>query len=85
MDAGILKFREELYQRLRHLLTDEEARQDIEDLADFCYGYLFTNEMVAYIESHPDADRKELWRYFDETVPDGLAPGDDGLDLLEDD
>lgn len=34
-------------------------------------------------KSTRDASMKELIEYFDEVAPDGLTPGDDGLDLEE--
>lgn len=79
------EFRQFLLKRLAHLCVDADSREDVEALAAFSYGYLFADEMVEYIDAHPEATYKELWSYFDENVPDGLAPDDDGLDLMEDD
>lgn len=79
------EFRELVAKRLEYLAKDDQNRQDIEDLADFCHGYEFTDEILKYMDDHPNATMKELWTYFDETVPPGLAPGDDGADLLDDD
>ena len=39
-------------------------------------GYQVEDEMLEYAQKHPDASMKEL-------IPDGLTPGDDGLDLEE--
>ena len=46
-------------------------------------GYQVEDEMLEYAQKHPDASMKELIEYFDEVAPDGLTPGDDGLDLEE--
>ena len=46
-------------------------------------GYRVEDEMLEYAQKHPDASMKELIEYFDEVAPDGLTPGDDGLDLEE--
>lgn len=48
-------------------------------------SYCVEAAMLAYVKSHPNADMKELCNYFDQIAPDGLAPGDDGADLWEDD
>lgn len=42
-------------------------------------------QMLQYAKEHPDASMEELIDYFDEIVPPGLAPCDDGADLLDDD
>ena len=44
--------------------------------------YLVEPSMLSYVKEHPNATLKEVFCYFDEIVPDGLAPGDDGEDLL---
>ena len=46
-------------------------------------GYQVEDEMLEYAQKHLDASMKELIEYFDEVAPDGLTPGDDGLDLEE--
>ena len=46
--------------------------------------YDIETEMMEYAKKHPDATLKELVEYFDKIVPPGLAPGDDGADLLDD-
>ncbi|MCD7838216.1 MAG: hypothetical protein LUG65_04815 [Clostridiales bacterium] len=48
--------------------------------------YQYENEevMLAYIKQNPIATLKEVSDYFSEITPPGLAPGDDGADLLED-
>ena len=48
-------------------------------------GYQNEKEMLAYAEAHPDATLKDLLHYFVLITPPGLAPGDDGADLLDDD
>ena len=47
--------------------------------------YYFEDEMLEYLTSHPDATLDEVYDYFDANVPDGLAPDDDGADLLDED
>ena len=47
--------------------------------------YQNEEKMLEYAENHPDATMDELIDYGDSITPDGLAPGDDGSDLLEDD
>lgn len=39
--------------------------------------------MLSYAKSHPNATLRELFNYFNKITPDGLAPGDDGADLME--
>lgn len=47
------------------------------------FHYQNEEEMLEYAEAHPDATMDELIDYWDSITPDGLAPGDDGADLLE--
>lgn len=47
--------------------------------------YEVEEKMLEFAESHPNASMEDLLRHFDSIVPDGLAPGDSGADLLEDD
>ncbi len=42
------------------------------------------DEMLAYAKARPEATMKELVEYWDSITPDGLPPGDDGADLLDD-
>ncbi len=46
--------------------------------------YQNEDEMLDFVEKNPNATLKEVNNYWDEITPDGLAPGDDGADLLED-
>nr|DAO42501.1 MAG TPA: hypothetical protein [Caudoviricetes sp.] len=48
------------------------------------FDYQNEPEMMEYVESHPEATLKDINHYFDLITPDGLPPGDDGKDLLED-
>lgn len=47
--------------------------------------YQNDDQMMAYAKDHPHATLMELRFYWHEITPPGLAPGDDGADLLEDD
>lgn len=47
--------------------------------------YQNESEMLEYLKKNPKATLKEAFAYFDDITPDGLAPGDDGADLLDDD
>lgn len=76
------EFQNLMQEKLEYLITDDETALDIKALAAFCYGYEFTDEILEFIEEHPEATRKELWQYFDESVPDGFAPGDDGSEWI---
>ena len=42
-------------------------------------------EMLEFLKDHRDITMDELIDYWDSIAPDGLAPGDDGEDLLEED
>ena len=41
--------------------------------------------MLEFAKEHKEATIKEMYDYFNKITPDGLAPGDDGADLMEDD
>lgn len=41
-------------------------------------------EMLEYLNAHRDITMDELIDYWDGITPEGLAPGDDGADLAED-
>lgn len=45
--------------------------------------YGVEEDMLEYAEKYPEADMRELLAFFDAIAPDGLAPGDDGLDLMD--
>lgn len=49
------------------------------------YQYKTEASVLAYAKKHPNATLKDICDYFDQITPDGLAPGDDGADLLSDD
>ena len=61
----------------------EEAR--FLALLDGPEAYQNEDEMLKYVEDHPDATLDNLMDYWDSITPDGLPPGDDGADLLDDD
>ena len=79
------EFKELMAKRLARLITDDESKRDVREFAGFCYSYEFADEILEFMNENPGATLKELWRYFDENVPDGLAPGDDGADLFDED
>ena len=45
--------------------------------------YLTEHSMLRYVQAHPTASLKELFVYFNKITPDGLAPGDNGVDLMD--
>ena len=45
--------------------------------------YLTERSMLRYVQAHPTASLKELFVYFEKITPEGLAPGDNGADLLD--
>lgn len=47
--------------------------------------YQNEDEMLDFVEKNPNATLKEVSLYWSKITPDGLAPNDDGTDLLEDD
>lgn len=47
--------------------------------------YQNESEMLEFVEKNPNATLKEVFSYWNKITPAGLAPGDDGADLLEDD
>lgn len=53
-------------------------------LKDAPGAYLVEEEMLEFMKTHPNATSRECCFYFHEVTPDGLAPGDDGADLLDD-
>lgn len=67
------------------------AERSYEDEANYLWlknapeQYLVEASMLAYAKKHPDITSSELCAYFDSIAPEGLAPGDDGADLLDDD
>lgn len=67
------------------------AQRSYEDEANYLWllyapaQYKVEASMLAYAKQHPDASSAELCNYFDTIAPEGLPPGDDGADLLEDD
>jgi hypothetical protein len=48
------------------------------------YQYKTEASMLGYVKAHPNATLRELFVYFDKITPDGLAPDDDGADLMDD-
>lgn len=46
-------------------------------------AYQVEDEMLEFVENHKDASLREILDYFLLITPDGLPPGDDGSDLLD--
>lgn len=68
----------------RFLHSEDEDERTAAQL--FIYGsqqYEIEEEALAFLQETPEPTAKELLDFFDATAPEGLAPGDDGLDLLE--
>lgn len=49
------------------------------------FQYKVEASMLAYVKKHPNATLRDICNYFVRIAPEGLAPGDDGADLLSDD
>lgn len=62
---------------------DTDIVRDIEFFIDGCNQYQIEKEARGFLEKNPNPTISELMKFFDETCPGGLAPGDDGADLLE--
>ncbi len=79
---------EELRWALAHFVREEPRRidsflpEDIEPFARGVEAFHFEDEMIRYLQSHPNATTQEFGRFFDDNTPP-LPPGDDGADLLE--
>lgn len=61
-----------------------EAENDYLWLVNAPEQYEVEPQMLEYTKAHPSASMKDLIDYFDDIAPLGLAPGDDGEDLLDD-
>lgn len=79
-----------MVQRYHDTVYDETgAEKDYEAYADYLAlingprEYGVEPEMLRYAKGRTDATVKELLEHFYEITPEGLAPGDDGADLLE--
>lgn len=76
--------------RYKELFTERYKKDDFElreenRILFLLYApedYEVENEMLEMLEAKPDATMDELVEYFDNIAPDGLAPNDDGADLL---
>ncbi|MCD8327599.1 MAG: hypothetical protein LUC25_00715 [Ruminococcus sp.] len=62
-----------------------EERGDYSWIFDAPEQYLTEGKMLDYVKKNPEATLKDIAYYADKITPDGLAPGDDGSDLLVDD
>ncbi|MCD8353755.1 MAG: hypothetical protein LUC47_05530 [Clostridiales bacterium] len=72
-------------ERYEHLAPESYEQQGYYYCALYApYQYETEEAMLAYIKQNPTATLKEVFDYFGEITPPGLAPGDDGADLLED-
>lgn len=82
-DAFVIKM-EKRFADFLH--SDDESVRDGAEW--FIYGsqqYEIEAEAEDFLKKNPDPTAKELNAFFDRTCPGGLAPGDDGADLLDDD
>lgn len=75
-------------EQLRKKYGNKKLSQYEQDLYDWLYDapiyYKNDNEMQEYFSEHPDATLTELDDYWGSITPPGLAPDDDGADLLGD-
>lgn len=66
----------------------EKDEMSFEEENDFLWlinapeQYENEKEMLAFAKKHPVATMKDLLTFWDSITPDGLAPGDDGADLI---
>ena len=54
-------------------------------LLDAPDAYQNEDAMLEYIDEHPDATMEELMSYWESITPEGLPPGMDPEELLDDD
>ena len=77
----------ELYSLLTPYVHEAERKNDsvteenVEELILLADGYGVVEEIIDYVKEHPEDD---FWSFL-RLIPEGLAPGDDGADLLDDD
>lgn len=88
----ISKYDTEFQTLMRNLFYDDVdlngGREDTEELLYILNApeqYEFEDEMMDFAKKNPNATLHEFVHYFDITCPDGLPPGDDGEDLLDND
>lgn len=77
----------ELYSLLMPYVHEAEKKKDsvteenVEDLVLLADGYGVVEEIIDYVKEHSEDN---FWSFL-RLIPEGLAPGDDGADLLDDD
>ena len=77
----------QLRELLLPLIHDEESRAYSfreDDMLGFISGvraFQIEDQVIKYLRADPNATTQELYSL----IPEGLPPGDDGADLLEDD
>jgi|GEM_PF-2653834 len=79
-------FVQKMKKRFRAYLQSDDP-ETVGEIEMFIHGsqqYEIEEEAEAFVESRPHATARELFEFFNATAPEGLAPGDDGADLLED-
>lgn len=64
---------------------NEEETEELLYVLNAPEQYKFEDEMMTFAKENPNASLHEFAHYFDIACPDGLPPGDDGSDLLDDD
>lgn len=65
--------------------ADYNEETDYLFMANAPRDYRVEDEMLEYMNSHPNATVAELYDYFDKIAPEGEPIGDDGLPLYKDD
>ena len=60
------------------LKKDTVLQEDVEDLIDFAQVFGVEKELLETVKSNPNG---VFWDFL-RVIPEGLAPGDDGDDLL---
>ncbi len=63
------------------LKKDTVLEEDVEGLIDFAEGFGVEDELIRYVQDHPNDD---FWSFLT-VIPRGLAPNDDGEGIIFDD
>lgn len=76
------EYRELFEQRFKKEKMDYREEMEYLFMLNAPEQYQVEDEVLNYLKSHPNATIAELSDYYDEISPHGLAPDDDGADLL---
>lgn len=79
------EYKELFEKKYKKEFTEYRDKMNYGFMLDAPEQYGVEDKMLDYLKKNPNINVLGLLDYFDEIVPDGLAPNDDGLDLLEED